>query len=94
VRKYEFMFIVHPEVDGDDFAAVVERVTNLIERNGGEVEEVHEWGLRRLAYPIQNQWEGQYVLMHIDLEPQGVTGLERDLVLLEDVIRHMIVRVD
>jgi small subunit ribosomal protein S6 len=94
VRSYELVFIVHPEVDGDDFSAVVERVTSLVERNSGEVTEVNVWGLRRLAYPIQNQWEGQYVLMLLELEPQGVTGLERDLMLVEQVIRHLVVRVE
>ena len=94
MRNYELVFIVHPEVDGDDFAAVVERATSLVERNSGEVTEVDIWGLRRLAYPIQNQWEGQYVLMQFELEPQGVAGLERDLILVEQVIRHLIVRVE
>jgi small subunit ribosomal protein S6 len=94
VRSYELVFIVHPEVDGDDFTAIVERVTSLVERNSGEVTEVNIWGLRRLAYPIQDQWEGQYVLMQLELEPQGVTGLERDLVLVEQIIRRLVVRLE
>lgn len=94
MRSYELVSIVHPEVDGDDFTAVVERVTGLVERNSGKVAQVDFWGSRRLAYPIQNQWEGQYVLMRLEMEPHGVAGLERDLVLVEQVIRHLIVRVD
>ena len=94
MRSYELVFIVHPEVDDDDFAAVVERVTSLVERNSGKVAQSDLWGLRRLAYPIQNQWEGQYVLMQLEIEPHGVAGLERDLVLVEEVIRHLIVRVE
>ena len=92
VRSYELVFIVHPEVDGDDFTAVVEQVTDLIERNSGKVTEVNNWGLRRLAYPIQDQWEGQYVFMLLELEPHGVIGLERSLILVEQVIRYLIVR--
>ena len=94
MRSYELVFIVHPEVDGDDFTAVVERVTSLIERSGGKVAQVDFWGLRRLAYPIQNQWEGQYVLMQLELEPHGVAELERDFILVEQVIRHLIVRAE
>lgn len=94
MRSYELIFIVHPEVDEDGFTAVVERVTGLVERNSGEVTEVNIWGLRRLAYPIQDQWEGQYVLMQLELEPQGVARLERDLVLVEQIIRHLTVRVE
>jgi len=94
VRSYELIFIVHPEVDGDDLTAVVETVKGLVERSGGAVTEVEPWGLRRLAYPIQKQWEGQYVLIRLELEPQGVAGLERGLGLTEQVMRHLVVRVE
>jgi small subunit ribosomal protein S6 len=94
VCNYEMVFIVHPEVDGDDFTAVVDRVTQLVERGGGKVAELDIWGLRRLAYPIKDQWEGQYVVMQLGLEPQGVAEVERDLVLVEPVIRHLITRVE
>ncbi len=94
MRSYELIFIVHPEVDGDDLTAVVETVKGLVERSGGAVTEVEPWGLRRLAYPIQKQWEGQYVLIRLELEPQGVAGLERGLGLTEQVMRHLVVRVE
>lgn len=94
VRSYEFVFIVHPEVDGDDLTAVIEKVDGLIERNGGKVTRIEPWGLRRLAYPIQKQWEGQYVFMQLELEPQGVAKLEHNLGLTEQIIRHLIVRVE
>jgi len=94
VRSYELVFIVHPEVDGDDLTAVIEKVEGLVERNGGKVTRIEPWGLRRLAYPIQKQWEGQYVLMRLELEVQGVAELERALGLAEQVMRHLIVRVE
>ena len=94
MRSYELVFIIHPEVDGDDLTAVMDRVTGLVERNSGKVTQVDPWGLRRLAYPIQKQWEGQYVLMQLELAPQGVTGLERGLGLVEEVMRHLVVRVE
>ena len=94
MRSYELIFIVHPELDEDDLTAVLERVTGLIERNSGKVLRVEPWGLRRLAYPIEKQWEGQYVLMELELEPQGMAGLERDLGLVEPLMRHLIVRVE
>ena len=94
MRSYGLVFIVHPEVDGDDLTAVVDRVKSLVERNGGTVTQIEPWGLRRLAYPIQKQWEGQYVLMLLELEPQGVAGLERGLGLVEQIMRHLIVRAE
>lgn len=94
MRSYELVFIVHPEVDEDGLTAVTEKVEGLIKRNGGKVTRIEPWGLRRLAYPIQKQWEGQYVLMRLELESQDVTGLEHDLGLTEQIMRHLVVRVE
>ena len=94
MRSYELIFIVHPDVNEDDMTAVVEKVEGLVERNSGKVVQTESWGLRRLAYPIQKRWEGQYVLMQLELESQSVTGLERDLGLTEQIMRHLIVRVE
>lgn len=94
MRSYELVFIVHPEVDGDDLTAVVKKVEGLVGRSRGKVTRIDPWGLRRLAYPIQKQWEGQYVLMRLELESQGVATLERSLGLIEEIMRHLIVRVE
>jgi len=94
MRSFELVFIIHPEVDEDDLTAVVERIRGLVEHDGGKVVEIEPWGLRRLAYPIQKQGEGQYVLMRLELEPQGVASLERGLGLTEQVMRHLVVRVE
>ncbi len=94
MRSYELVFIIHPELDGDGLTDAIDTVKGLVERSGGKVTQVEPWGLRRLAYPIQDQWEGQYVLMQLDLEPQSVAELERGLKLTEPVMRHLIVRVE
>ena len=94
VRSYELIYIVHSEVDEAGLAAVNETITGLVERSGGKVVRIDPWGLRRLAYPIQKMWEGQYVLMHIQLGPQGVSELERGLGLTEQILRHLLVRVE
>jgi small subunit ribosomal protein S6 len=94
MRDYELTYIVHPEVDQEGAKAVTEEVKTLIESTGGVVHEVKPWGLRRLAYPIRNVREGQYVFMRIGLEATAVAELERGLQLKEPVIRHLVVRVD
>jgi small subunit ribosomal protein S6 len=94
MRNYELVCIVHPEVDEEGLAAVVETVKDLVKRGGGEVPKVDLWGLRRLAYPIRKLREGQYVLMHLDMAPEGVAELERSLGLSEQVIRHLVVRLE
>ncbi len=94
MRDYEMIFIVHPEVDREGLSGVIEEVKGLIEASGGTVRKAEPWGLRRLAYPIQKVREGHYVYMEIGLEPDGVAKVERGLKLKEQVIRHLIVRIE
>jgi len=94
VRQYELVFIVQPLVDEDGLNALLARVQQYIEREGGQVSKVEPWGLRRLAYPIQDYWEGQYVLMHFGIEPSRVNPLDRAIRLTEGIIRHLIVQLE
>ncbi len=94
MRQYELVFIVQPQVDEEGLTALIARVQQYIERDGGQVAKVEPWGLRRLAYPIQDFWEGQYVLVRFALDPLKVNALERSLRLVEGVIRHLVVAQD
>ncbi len=94
MRNYQMVFIIHPEFDEDQAAGVIDDVKDLISRNDGKVTKVEPWGLRKLAYPIQKQHEGRYVLMELDLEPQKIKEIERVLKLMEPVIRQLIVRLE
>ena len=94
MRNYQLVFIIHPSFDEDQADGVINDVKDLITRNDGEIAKVESWGLRKLAYPIQKQSEGRYVLMEFDLEPQKVKEMERVLKLTEPVIRHLIVRLE
>lgn len=91
MRSYELVFIVNPAVDADGLAALIDSVQNTVVRSGGKVVQVEPWGLRRLAYPIRRQWEGQYVLMRLELDPKGVADVERSFKLSEQIMRHLIV---
>jgi small subunit ribosomal protein S6 len=92
VRSYELMYMVHPSVDEDGLNAIIDRVKGFITRNGGKVSTVEPWGSRRLAYPIQNERDGQYVLCYFDLPADQVVAVEHDLGLTEEIMRHLIVR--
>jgi len=61
---------------------------------GGEVEDVNHWGRRKLAYPIQKQLEGNYVVTQLRLDPQQTKELEQRLMISEEVMRHLLVRVE
>ncbi len=88
------VFIIRPDLEGDELDGVISEVQDLVERNDGEVTKLEPWGLRKLAYPIENHQEGRYFLTNFELEPAGVRGLERGLKLKESVIRHMIIRLE
>ena len=90
MRSYELMFIVHPEVDEPAFNELVEKVIGWITDSGGQVDNVDLWGKRRLAYPIQKQIEGQYVLFSTQIEPTYCSELERNLGLQEPVMRYLL----
>lgn len=93
MREYELTYIVHPRVDQEGLAAVMDEVKKLVESNGGTVRKVEPRGLRRLAYPIRKVQEGHYVFMQFGLEATGVAEIERALKLKESVLRHLIVRI-
>ena len=90
MREYELICIVHPDLDEAAFSDIVERVQGWITEAGGEVTKVDLWGKRKLAYPISKQTEGQYVLMEISMDPSENAELERNLSLLEPVMRYLI----
>ena len=91
MRKYELIFIVHPELDENAFKETVERVSSWVTESGGEISNTEIWGKRQLAYPIQKQNEGQYVLMETIVDPTFCTQLERNLKLQEPIMRYLLV---
>ena len=90
MRDYELIFIVHPDLDETAFNDIVERVQGWITEAGGEITKVDLWGQRKLAYPIRKQTEGQYVLIETRMEPSENAELERNLGLLEPIMRYLI----
>jgi small subunit ribosomal protein S6 len=92
--EYELTFIVQPEMEEEPLTALVEKITETIGDIEGQVHQVEPWGKRRLAYAIEKHREGLYFLMHLELPSSAVRSLERSLKLMEDVIRHLLVRKD
>ena len=94
IRDYELTLIIPSDVEEPDLTAVIDRVKSLIADNGGEVTKLDLWGTRRLAYPINQMRDGQYVFMVTNLPPNAVVRVDRALNLMEDVVRYLFVRVD
>jgi len=91
MREYEITMIVHPEVDEDAFNEIVERVSGWITETGGEIIKTDLWGKRKLAYLIQNQTEGQYVLLHVTMPSTFGAELERNMRFDEPIMRYLII---
>jgi len=91
MREYELVVIIHPDLDDEAINSALDRIKGWIEESEGEVEKVDNWGKKRLAYQIQKQDEGIYYLMDLNLVPSSIEELERNLNILEPVMRYMIV---
>ncbi|MBI4282573.1 MAG: 30S ribosomal protein S6 [Chloroflexi bacterium] len=95
MRYYELMMVVVPQIDEEGLSATLERVNHYVSERGGSVVRQERWGrLRRLAYPIKNYNEGNYILTHLEMEPQFAKDLETSLTLSEEVLRHLLVKID
>jgi small subunit ribosomal protein S6 len=94
IVKYECLYIIQAAVEDEQRNELIERFNSLITSNGGEVEKVDEWGKRRLAYPIDYQNEGYYVLLRFTANSDFPRELERNFQITEQVIRYLVTRVD
>ena len=92
MNKYEVAVVVTAQITDEERAAVVEQVKAYIARRGGNVTEVEDWGKRRLAYEIAKQSEGYYYFVKVDAAPTMSVELEKDLRIMENVLRYLIVR--
>jgi small subunit ribosomal protein S6 len=88
------MYILRPELDEEAVGASIAKISAMVTSNGGEVAKAEPWGRRRLAYPIKQCRDGQYVLMQYKLDPKASTELERTLHISEEVIRYLVIRLD
>ena len=94
MRRYELMLVLRPDAPEEQIQAVIERVTRQVGAADGQVVKVSPWGRRRLAYPIGQQREGSYFIIQFDAPAAAVLELERGLNITEEVMRHLITRVE
>ena len=93
-REYELVFIVAPTATDEDVAALQTQVAELTKEFGGTVENTDVWGRRKLAYQIGPFTEGIYVVQLLDGPGEMIGELGRRLRVRDQVLRHLIVRVD
>jgi len=94
LRTYELVYIVTPEATEELIASIHEQVEQTTQRMGGSLSKTENWGRRKLAYEIKRQKEGVYVLEVIEGTGELMKELDRRLKVVDQVIRHLVVRVD
>ena len=95
MNKYELAVVVSAKVEDDsERAALLDKIKALIEKFGGQVTNVDDWGKKRLAYEIQKMTEGYYYFIQFDAESNVPAEIESRIRIADNVIRYLIVRQD
>ena len=94
MNKYETVFILTPVLSDDQMKETVEKFKKVLTDNGGTIENEENWGLRKLAYPIENKNTGFYTLIEFEGEPTIVDKLEVAYRRDEKVLRFLTFRLD
>src|ERR671915_2413225 len=94
MRRYELMLVMRPDTPDEQVDAIVDRATRSVTAEGGQIVKRSPWGRRRLAYPIGQHREGSYHILLFDAPSNAILELERGLNISEDVIRHLVTKIE
>ena len=94
MNKYELCVVVSAKLEEEERTAVVDKCKGYIERFGGTITNVDDWGKKKLAYDIQHQKEGFYYFIQFDAEATAPAEIENRVRIMDNVIRFLCVRTD
>ena len=94
MSKYELCVVLNAKIEDDERAAVIEKIKKYIDRFGGAVTNVDEWGKKRLAYEIQKMHEGFYYFIQFEAEATAPAEIESRVRIMDNVIRFLCIRQD
>ena len=92
MNQYEVMYVIDAALEDSARIELIDRFSELVKKNGGEIDRVDEWGKRRLAYAINYKTEGYYVLMYIKAPTDLPKELERNFQINDKVLRSLVIR--
>ena len=92
MKAYELLFFVAPTIEDETRLAVMKRIETTIAEGEGRVDNVEDWGKRKLAYEVAGLTEGDYTLIDFHANPANIAELDRVLRITDAVVRHKIVR--
>ncbi|MBA6411586.1 30S ribosomal protein S6 [Parahaliea sp. F7430] len=93
MRHYEIVFMVHPD-QSEQVSGMIERYTGTIQKDGGKVHRLEDWGRRQLAYPINKIHKAHYVLMNVEATNDAMEELTTTFRFNDAVIRNLVIRRD
>jgi small subunit ribosomal protein S6 len=92
MRTYETMLVLDPEMSKEQVEGFIERLKQFITDRGAEVLKIKEWGINTLAYTIKRRKKGNYILLYMNGSSALVAEMEKNLRLMEEVLRYLTVR--
>ncbi|MDD3999445.1 MAG: 30S ribosomal protein S6 [Bacilli bacterium] len=92
MKQYTGMFIVIPNLTEEGYQAVIADITKIFVDNSSQVMEVKEWGMKDMAYEINDLRKGYYVVFTVDATPEAIAEYNRVCNIREDILRHIIVK--
>lgn len=93
-NRYETVFILTPVLSEDQAKETVKKFTGYLKNNGAKVVHEENWGLKKLAYPIQKKSTGFYYLVEFEATPESIKPLETEFIRDERVMRFLTVKMD
>ena len=94
IKPYESIFIMRPSLSEEEIATILEKVKTIIEEQGGEVVSSSNWGKKKLAYEVQKERKGIYVVLHFKGKGASIAELERFYRFSESIIKYMTINID
>ena len=92
MNKYELAVVVSAKIEDEERAAVVDKCKALIERFGGTITNVDDWGKKRLAYEIQKMKEGFYYFIQFESKSSTPPEIESGIRIMDNVLRYLVVK--
>ena len=94
MNKYELALVINAKIEDDARTDAIEKIKALIEKFGGEITNVDEWGKKRLAYEIQKMNDGFYYFIKFEAETTAIAEIESQMRIMDNVLRYLCVKVE
>ena len=92
MSKYELAVVVSAKIEDDERAATLDKVKALVEKFGGQITNIDEWGKKRLAYEVQKMREGFYYFIQFEADATCPAEVERHVRIMDNVLRYLVVK--